>query len=393
MNGLTAARARLRSGALSMFRLRYATSLVGLALVFAAATGGADLANAKAPGHTYCFYGKCHRVKTLGETSSLLGRQHSLVASHYSHCSKDPYNPCGLTSSGEKFYPGRADNAASPIYPDGTTLLLWHRTSKEAAVVRVNNAGPYWGNRTLDVSYALAEKLGFRSRGVSALEVRVLKAPEAFEARYRKNRSYRRVAGPIGRFESMDGAYRVVAAMMAAEAMAGSVFAPSIGGMAADARNETDADGKLRIAVDAQVKELAGALHRGLEMRSIDVRESQIAFAAAAPVPNVDGVAVAPLRATSAEFAEDAGMQPGDATGVELNDESGAAEFHVVASLDVGGPSMTTDDALIDRSVWLPDLSARQDVLGVGGSVPMDPPPYGGRPARMPRSARGGMLG
>ena len=133
---------------------------------------------AKTPGKTYCFVGKCHRVKTIDETQALVGKEEAITASHYDDCSKDRFNPCGLTSSGERFHPDRPDNTASPIYPDGTQLLVWSPENKRALVVRVNNAGPYWGNRTLDLSRAAAEKLGFEGDGVAKLKVKVIKAPE-----------------------------------------------------------------------------------------------------------------------------------------------------------------------------------------------------------------------
>ncbi len=72
---------------------------------------------AKAPGRTYCFYKTCHRVKSIAETQALVGRDLTVMASHYDSCKKDRFNPCGLTSSGEPFFPERADNAASPILP------------------------------------------------------------------------------------------------------------------------------------------------------------------------------------------------------------------------------------------------------------------------------------
>ena len=109
--------------------------------------GASSTAEAKGPGQTYCFYKKCHRVKTIAETQALVGRDLRIVASHYDSCSKDRFNPCGLTSSGERFAPERADNAASPILPDGTIALVWSKHTKEAIVIRINNAGPYWGNR------------------------------------------------------------------------------------------------------------------------------------------------------------------------------------------------------------------------------------------------------
>jgi len=183
-------------------------------------------AEAKTPGKTYCFVGKCHRVKTIEETQALVGVEQSVTASHYDDCSKDRYNPCGLTSSGERFHPDRPDNTASPVYPDGTQLLVWSPKNKRALVVRVNNAGPYWGNRTLDLSRAAAEKLGFAGDGVANLKLKVIKAPEAAEARYKENREYDPVPGDIGQYASVDDAQRGMAVVLAFKATTGSPFAP-----------------------------------------------------------------------------------------------------------------------------------------------------------------------
>jgi len=181
---------------------------------------------AKTPGKTYCFVGKCHRVKTIEETRALVGIEQNITASHYDDCSKDRYNPCGLTSSGERFHPDRPDNTASPIYPDGTQLLVWSPKNKRALVVRVNNAGPYWGNRTLDLSRAAAEKLGFEGEGVAQLKVKVVKAPEVEETKYKKNREYDPVPGDIGQYANLDDAQRGMAVVLAFKATTGSPFAP-----------------------------------------------------------------------------------------------------------------------------------------------------------------------
>jgi rare lipoprotein A len=159
---------------------------------------------AKTPGGTHCFFGICHKVKSIAETQRLVGTTTIARTSFYDDCKVDRYNPCTLTSSGEVFKPWRADNAASPIYPDGTQLLVWHPKTKNAAVVRVNSAGPYHSNRTLDVSRATAERLGFKSAGVAALHVQVLSAPTPQEARYKKHREYPSVAGPIGKYNSFE---------------------------------------------------------------------------------------------------------------------------------------------------------------------------------------------
>jgi rare lipoprotein A len=177
------------------------------------AIGASSTAEAKGPGQTYCFYKKCHRVKTIAETQALVGRDLRIVASHYDSCKKDRFNPCGLTSSGERFAPERADNAASPVLPDGTIALVWSKHTKEAIVIRINNAGPYWGNRQLDLSRAAARKLGIG--GVGDVTLRVLKAPTPAEARYAKNRRYDPVPGPIGQFASLDEAHSTISIMVA----------------------------------------------------------------------------------------------------------------------------------------------------------------------------------
>jgi peptidoglycan lytic transglycosylase len=226
----------------------FTTVLASLALV------GSERAGAKTPGSTYCFYGKCHRVKSIAETEALVGSDETLSASFYDDCKNDRYNPCGLTSSGEVFRPHAPDNAASPIYPDGTTLLVWAPDTKEAAVIRVNNAGPYWGNRKLDVSLATAERLGFKSRGVAKLKVRVIDAPGKVEATYKKYRTYDRVPGYIGQYESLDAAHAGMAAFMGLEAIASSALSPLTGGAVAAAPKELPGGKKpVRVAVAADV--------------------------------------------------------------------------------------------------------------------------------------------
>lgn len=191
-------------------------------------SGVADRADAKTPGKTYCFHGKCHRVKTLAETQALVGKEETVMASHYDSCKRDRYNPCGLTSSGAKFNPEAADNAASPVYPDGTTLLVWSPDTRASIVLRVNNAGPYWGNRKLDVSRRAAEVLGFARRGVAKLKVRVISAPTVAEARYQRNRKYDPVPGYIGQFASLDEAQSAAATAYMVAGLPSPLPAPAV---------------------------------------------------------------------------------------------------------------------------------------------------------------------
>ncbi len=182
---------------------QYTALTVLMLMALAAASAPAA---AKTPGKTYCFLGYCHRVLTLSETQAEVGKTAHLAASNYDDCTRDRFNPCGLTSSGAVFHADRADNAASPIYPDGTIILVRHPKTQKTAVLRVNSAGPYHGKRLLDVSKAAAEVLGFKRQGVATLEVRILQAPDKAESSYRKNRVYPAVPGYLGAFASLDDA-------------------------------------------------------------------------------------------------------------------------------------------------------------------------------------------
>lgn len=162
------------------------------------------LSHAKTPGKTYCFRGFCHTVLTLPQTQQLVGTSRIQVTSNYDDCKRDRFNPCGLTSSGAVFEPDKADNAASPLLPDGTIILVRHPRTKRSALLRVNSAGPYHYNRVLDVSRATAEVLGFKQEGVANLEVQVVKAPEPQEATYVHKRVYPAVAGFLGEYASLD---------------------------------------------------------------------------------------------------------------------------------------------------------------------------------------------
>jgi rare lipoprotein A len=161
-------------------------------------------ADAKSPGSRYCFHGYCHRVGTLSQTDTLVGWRGYVVASYYDSCQRDPLNPCGLTSSGTVFRADLPDNAASPLLPDGTVILAYNPKTGDASVLRITNAGPYSGERKLDVSRAAAEKLGFRKQGTAALVISVLQSPTQAEANYARRRVYPIVPGYLGKFATVD---------------------------------------------------------------------------------------------------------------------------------------------------------------------------------------------
>jgi rare lipoprotein A len=161
-------------------------------------------AEAKSPGSRYCFHGYCHRVGTLSQTDTLVGWRGYVIASYYDSCHRDPLNPCGLTSSGAVFRADLPDNAASPLLPDGTVILAYNPKTGDASVLRITNAGPYSGERKLDVSRAAADKLGFRKSGVTGLVISVLQSPTKAEANYVGRRVYPKVPGHLGKFGTVD---------------------------------------------------------------------------------------------------------------------------------------------------------------------------------------------
>ena len=75
------------------------------------------------------------------------------------------------TANGER-YNMHAFTCASRDLPFGTMLELTNVANGEKAVVRVNDRGPYYRWRILDLSYAAAKKLGFTRSGQAKVEVR-----------------------------------------------------------------------------------------------------------------------------------------------------------------------------------------------------------------------------
>lgn len=151
-----------------------------LAMLMAVSTAPlllSEPASAKTPGKTYCYNSVCHRVKTLAEMEKLVGHEEVVLASYYDDYRVDKYNPCTKLSSGEDHRPDLPDNAASPVYPNGTILVLVNPETEAKILVRVNNSGPYRKGRMLDVSRAAAEELGFIKKGVARLKLTVISGP------------------------------------------------------------------------------------------------------------------------------------------------------------------------------------------------------------------------
>lgn len=80
------------------------------------------------------------------------------------------------TSSGET-YDMYAMTAAHKTLPLPTYVEVTNLENGKRTVLRVNDRGPFHGNRIIDLSYAAATRLGIVAKGTGLVEVRALTTP------------------------------------------------------------------------------------------------------------------------------------------------------------------------------------------------------------------------
>lgn len=80
------------------------------------------------------------------------------------------------TANGE-IYDMYAATAAHPTLPLGSIVRVVNPRNHRSQIVRINDRGPYVGGRELDVSYAVARRLGFDQRGVTKVRLELLEVP------------------------------------------------------------------------------------------------------------------------------------------------------------------------------------------------------------------------
>lgn len=71
-----------------------------------------------------------------------------------------------ITANGERFNPG-AMTTAHPSLPFGTRLRVTNQDNGKSVIVRVNDRGPYYGGRILDLSTGAFSRIASTSRGVA----------------------------------------------------------------------------------------------------------------------------------------------------------------------------------------------------------------------------------
>ena len=116
---------------------------------------------------------KSARAPSLPEAADTGAKKHwyqvgraSWYGGHFqgrSTASGETYNMAGLT-------------CAHRSLPLGTLVRVTNLTNHRSVVVRVNDRGPYFENRVVDLSYAAARFLGFSRGGTEQVRLDVLKS-------------------------------------------------------------------------------------------------------------------------------------------------------------------------------------------------------------------------
>lgn len=81
------------------------------------------------------------------------------------------------TSNGE-IYDMYAMTAAHKTLPIPSYVRVTHLKNKRSIVVRINDRGPFHGNRIIDLSYVAAKKLGMQIAGTGLVEVSSIETDE-----------------------------------------------------------------------------------------------------------------------------------------------------------------------------------------------------------------------
>ena len=78
------------------------------------------------------------------------------------------------TASGEVFRPGTM-TAAHRTLPFGTRVRVTNLWNGRKAVVRINDRGPFAGDRVIDLAHGAASELGLTSSGIAQVRLEVLR--------------------------------------------------------------------------------------------------------------------------------------------------------------------------------------------------------------------------
>ncbi len=116
-----------------------------------------------------CYLESCPVYRSQGLTAgaSAAGFRQRGVASYYGEGFDG-----NLTASGEVFHMNEL-TCAHPSLPFGTVLRVTNLDNGKETTVRVNDRGPYYGGRIVDLSYGAAQELGMLEAGTARVLLEV----------------------------------------------------------------------------------------------------------------------------------------------------------------------------------------------------------------------------
>ncbi len=110
-----------------------------------------------------------------------------LIARSYGQASfygNQPGEGGPLTANGERYNPGGL-TAAHKTLPFGTRVRVTSPNTGRSVVVRINDRGPFVGNRVIDLSVAAARAIGLTNSGVGRVRMEILGGGEGRRGRRR----------------------------------------------------------------------------------------------------------------------------------------------------------------------------------------------------------------
>jgi len=96
-----------------------------------------------------------------------------------------------LTASGERYNMYRM-TAAHRTYALNTILKVTNLENKKSVIVKVNDRGPFYRSRDIDLSYGAAKKIGLTEKGVGRVKIEVIRSPK--RVKHSKRKSKKRIA-------------------------------------------------------------------------------------------------------------------------------------------------------------------------------------------------------
>ena len=84
----------------------------------------------------------------------------------------------GRTTASGQPYDMFAPTAAHLSLPFGSLVRIVYGRTGRSQLVRINDRGPFFDNRELDVSFLVASRLGLLQRGVDQVRIELLEEPK-----------------------------------------------------------------------------------------------------------------------------------------------------------------------------------------------------------------------